>query len=123
MTEDQQYFDELDAQLQQNRLERRILVSTFHMLRMKFLLFSLGALAVSLAIGAYVLWEFRFGDGFSSRFDIVGGSLGLLGAFVVVELILGAFSALQASWRANIVIHAQEYAIAQAEEYLNNSVA
>jgi hypothetical protein len=123
MTDDEQYFDELDAQLQQNMLERRILVSTLHMLRMKFYLFLSGAIAVSFAVAAYVLWEFRFGDGFSSRFDIVGGSLGLLGAFVIVELILGAFSALQASWRANVVIHAQDYAIAQAEEYLNDGAA
>jgi hypothetical protein len=117
---DQSFFEELDGQLQQNLLERRILISTQHMLRIKFYLFSAAAVAVFLAVAAYVLWEFRFGDGFSSRLDIVGGSLGLLGAFVVVELILSASSALQATWQANVIIHAQDYAISQAEDCLND---
>jgi hypothetical protein len=121
MENDQDDFLELDAQLQLNMLERRLLVSSQKMLRVKFYMFLLAAVVVASAIAGYIFWQLRFGDGFTSHLDILGGSLGILGAFVVVELILGAFSALQAKWKATLLLHAQDYAISQAEECLRDA--
>jgi len=115
---DEEYLRELEDQLGRNIFELREMAHVIRAQYIKLCIYLIPAVVLAGVIVIYLIWDFRYGDGYRLHVDLIGGTLGVFGLFLLSELISLSLGALQTVNRGNRVRFLQISAIHEAEAEL-----